>query len=73
MNIREIDGLTVIGESEQGTLYHFVGDDIDTVFFVDAQGAEWCLGDWQGARPASMDEIADYDWYPLADINEWHS
>lgn len=74
--INENRNLKQIDSNDQGeTLYRLTIEDwgVDTVMFMNAEGGEYCLSDWQRPdQPETIDEMQDYDWYPLADIFDWH-
>ena len=71
----EMNDLPIIdrNEEENAVLVRLKNDLFDTVLLVyniDEENEEaYALTDMQGRFPTSFDEVADYDWCRLEDIN----
>ena len=59
------DGLPILDQNENETLYKLQNDLFDTVILV-CDGVEYCLRDWQaGRQPQTLEEAAQEDWFEL--------
>lgn len=56
-----------IAIDDDATLYLFQFGDIKSSAISYADGTTFVLDDWQGSRPESEEEIADYNWVSAAD------
>lgn len=67
------DLMSVLDENDTMTLYRLVNDIFDTVVLVSNEGEPdeqtYVLADMQGAWPASLDEIGEYEWALAQDID----
>jgi hypothetical protein len=67
-----MDGLTLLDNSETEQLYRLCNEIFNTVILV-CNDEEFCLEDWQSNdEPETLAEAADYNWLPLATLLEWH-
>ncbi|HEY0267651.1 MAG TPA: hypothetical protein VGC12_00290 [Methyloradius sp.] len=70
--LEELEGLTILDENETEKLYKLQNDLFDTVVLV-CNGEEFGLEDWQSNdTPKTLEDAADYNWLPLAEIFAWH-
>lgn len=65
------EGLPLLDENEEDQLYRLKNEMFDTVILV-CDGEEFALRDMQGTWPETLEEAAEYDWFPLAQIMEYH-
>jgi hypothetical protein len=73
MKMLELEGLTLLDENETEQLYKLENSLFNTVILV-CNDEEFGLSDWQSNdTPATLEEAAEYDWLPLAEIIKWHS
>ena len=60
-------------DEEDAVLVRLQNDLFDTVllvYHIDTDDEEaYALGDMQGAYPTTFEEVPEYDWYRLEDIN----
>lgn len=58
---------SVVGLKDGAKLHLFEGAGIESSAISYADGTTFVLTDWQGSRPESEEEIADYDWRLASD------
>lgn len=55
----------IIPLPENAAMYQFQADDIRSSAILHSDGTVFVLTDWQGSRPTSFAEVADYDWIAI--------